>query len=79
MSSIHRGCLAIKYNIGQALEYWTAGGTAGAKWIELAFIAPVFAAGMIGAIIILLADTIGRTVSFGAYVPTGVIITVLFD
>ncbi|PRX71408.1 ABC-type Fe3+-siderophore transport system permease subunit [Cohnella sp. SGD-V74] len=35
------------------------------------------ASGLVGAIIILLADTLGRTVSFGADVPTGIIITVL--
>lgn len=42
--------LAIKYEIGQALDYWTAGGTAGAKWVELAYIAPFFIGGVIWAI-----------------------------
>ncbi|RDY31631.1 FecCD family ABC transporter permease [Lachnotalea glycerini] len=34
--------IAIKYNIGQDLTYWTAGGTASAKWRELAMTAPVY-------------------------------------
>lgn len=34
--------IAIRYNIGQALAFWTAGGTAGAKWSELMVIAPFF-------------------------------------
>lgn len=60
--------LAIKYNIGQALDYWTAGGTAGAKWIELAYIAPLFAAGMIGAVALSPAITI---LSFGEEMAAG--------
>lgn len=35
------------------------------------------ASGLCGAIIVLLADTITRTISFGADIPTGIIITVL--
>lgn len=42
--------IAIKYNIGLELSYWTAGGTAGAKWSELAIVAPVFIVCMIVAI-----------------------------
>lgn len=42
--------LAIKYRIGQALMYWTAGGTAGAKWSELGMILPFFAAGVLAAL-----------------------------
>ncbi|HAB61078.1 MAG TPA: ferrichrome ABC transporter permease [Lachnospiraceae bacterium] len=34
--------IAIKYRLGQALAYWTAGGTAGAKWSELAIVMPLF-------------------------------------
>ncbi len=32
--------LSIKYRLGHALAYWTAGGTAGAKWSELAIVFP---------------------------------------
>ncbi|OYO89392.1 hypothetical protein CG709_13580 [Lachnotalea glycerini] len=35
------------------------------------------ASGFCGAIVVLLADTITRTISFGADIPTGIIITVL--
>ncbi len=42
--------IAIKYEIGQELAYWTAGGTASANWNELAFIEPLFVIGMAGAI-----------------------------
>jgi iron complex transport system permease protein len=42
--------VAIRYQIGQALSYWSAGGTAGAGWGELAVIAPFFAAGVIASL-----------------------------
>ena len=42
--------IALKYNIGQNLAYWTAGGTANAKWIELAYVSPFFIIGVIWAI-----------------------------
>jgi len=35
------------------------------------------ASGLVGALVILLADTITRTISFGADIPTGIIITIL--
>jgi iron complex transport system permease protein len=35
------------------------------------------ASGLIGAVVVLLADTITRTISFGADVPTGIVITIL--
>ena len=41
--------LSIKYHLGHALAYWTAGGTAGAKWSELMIILPLFAAGVLAA------------------------------
>ncbi|WP_313153681.1 FecCD family ABC transporter permease [Lacrimispora sp.] len=41
--------LSIKYHLGYALAYWTAGGTAGAKWNELMMILPLFAAGVLAA------------------------------
>jgi len=39
--------LSIKYRLGHALAYWTAGGTAGAKWNELMMILPLFAVGVL--------------------------------
>lgn len=42
--------LAIRYQIGQSLTYWSAGGTAGAKWDELVMILPFFLGGIIAAI-----------------------------
>ncbi len=44
--------IAIRYNLGQALAYWTAGGTAGAKWSELAVVAPFFVIGVVAAVIL---------------------------
>lgn len=39
--------ISIKYHLGQALAYWTAGGTAGAKWSELMSITPFFLVGLL--------------------------------
>lgn len=39
--------ISIKYHLGQALAYWTAGGTAGAKWNELMLITPFFLVGLL--------------------------------
>lgn len=39
--------LSIKYRLGQSLAYWTAGGTAGAKWSELIIVLPFFVLGVI--------------------------------
>lgn len=39
--------ISIKYHLGQALAYWTAGGTAGAKWNELMMITPFFSVGLL--------------------------------
>lgn len=44
--------ISLKYHLGQALAYWTAGGTAGAKWSELMIVAPFFAVGMLASIAI---------------------------
>lgn len=44
--------LSIKYRLGYALAYWTAGGTSGAKWSELAIVFPFFIVGMIVALVI---------------------------
>lgn len=42
--------ISIQYQLGQALAYWTAGGTAGARWSELAIVAPFFVIGVLAAI-----------------------------
>jgi iron complex transport system permease protein len=60
--------IAIKYKIGQALDYWTAGGTASAQWNELAIIAPLFILGVICAITLSPSITI---LSFGEDVASG--------
>ncbi|GCD08636.1 FecCD family ABC transporter permease [Clostridium tagluense] len=60
--------VAIKYNIGQALSFWTAGGTASAKWIELLAISPLFFIGTAAAIIISPSVTV---LSLGEEVATG--------
>jgi len=42
--------LAINYNLGRALAFWTAGSTAGAQWGELLMITPLFIAGVLLAV-----------------------------
>jgi iron complex transport system permease protein len=42
--------LSIRYRLGHALTYWSAGGTAGAKWSELMVITPFFVLGVLVAI-----------------------------
>lgn len=42
--------LSIKFRLGHALMYWSAGGTAGAKWSELAIILPFFVLGVLASI-----------------------------
>ncbi|WRY51368.1 iron ABC transporter permease [Clostridium intestinale] len=39
--------LSIKYRLGQALAYWTAGGTAGASWKDLSIVFPFFIIGIL--------------------------------
>jgi iron complex transport system permease protein len=60
--------LSIKYRIGQALLYWTAGGTASAKWSELAIIAPFFVVGILVSIALSPSITV---LSLGEEVATG--------
>ena len=42
--------LSIKYHLAFSLAYWTAGGTAGAKWSELLIVMPFFVIGVLVAI-----------------------------
>ena len=60
--------VSLKYQLGQALAYWTAGGTAGAKWSELAIVAPFFAIGVLAAIALSPSVTV---LSLGDDVATG--------
>ena len=60
--------ISLKYRLGQALAYWTAGGTAGAKWSELAIVAPFFAAAVLASIALSPSVTV---MSLGEDVATG--------
>ncbi len=68
--------IAIRYNLGQALAYWTAGGTAGAKWSELAVVAPFFVIGVVAAVILSPSVTLmslGEEVAIGLGLKTGTV------
>lgn len=68
--------IAIRYNLGQALAYWTAGGTAGVKWSELAAIAPFFVAGVLAAVVLSPSITLmslGEEVATGLGLKTGMV------
>lgn len=60
--------LSIRYHLGHALAYWTAGGTAGAKWSELLMVLPLFAVGVLIAIALSPSITV---LSLGEEVATG--------
>lgn len=60
--------ISLKYRLGQELAYWTAGGTAGAKWGELEIVAPFFAAAVLASIAISPSVTV---MSLGEDVATG--------
>jgi iron complex transport system permease protein len=61
--------VAIRYNIGQSLVYWTSGSAAGAKWNELLIVAPVFAVGVLAALALAPSITI---LSLGDEVASGI-------
>jgi len=63
-----RQFLSIKYRLGHALAYWTAGGTAGAKWNELMVILPLFMIGMLASLWLSPSVTV---LSLGEDVATG--------
>ena len=68
--------ISIRYHLGQALTYWTAGGTAGAKWSELAIVTPFFIGAVIAAVAISPSVTVmslGEDVAIGLGMKTGVI------
>lgn len=60
--------ISIKYKLGQALAYWTAGGTAGATWAELGIVVPFFAAAVAASIALSPSVTV---MSLGDEVATG--------
>lgn len=66
--------IAIKYRLGQSLAYWTAGGTANAKWNELAWAVPFVLLGVLGAVILSPSVTVmslGEEVAAGLGIRTG--------
>lgn len=68
--------LSIRYNLGHELLYWTAGGTAGTKWSELAVIAPFFAVGVLAAVVLSPSVTVmsmGEDVAIGLGLKTGLV------
>jgi iron complex transport system permease protein len=68
--------LAIKYQIGQSLAFWTAGGTASAKWEELLLITPLFLLGVGASIAISPSVTLlslGVDVAAGLGLKTGMV------
>jgi iron complex transport system permease protein len=68
--------ISIRYHLGQALAYWTAGGTAGAKWSELAIVAPFFIGGVLVAIAISPSVTVmslGEDVAIGLGMNTNIL------
>lgn len=68
--------IAIKYHLGQSLAYWTAGGTANAKWDELIYAFPIFLIGVITAVILSPSVTVmslGEEVAAGLGLRTGLI------
>lgn len=68
--------ISIRYHLGQALAFWTAGGTAGAKWGELAIVAPFFLAAVLVSLALSPSITVlslGEEVAVGLGIRTGLI------
>ncbi|WP_033164309.1 iron ABC transporter permease [Clostridium sp. KNHs205] len=68
--------ISIRYKLGQALAYWTAGGTAGAKWSELAVVAPFFVAAVLASLALSPSVTVlslGEDVAMGLGLKTGLV------
>lgn len=66
--------VSIKYKLGHALAYWTAGGTAGAKWSELAVVTPFFLIAVLVSIALSSSVTVmslGEDVAMGLGLKTG--------
>jgi iron complex transport system permease protein len=68
--------LAINYNLGRALAYWTAGSTAGAKLGELLIVAPLFVGGVLLALALSPSVTmlsLGEDVAGGLGIRSGLV------
>lgn len=68
--------LAINYNLGRELAFWTAGSTAGAEWKELLIISPLFIIGVLLAIAISPSVTVlslGEDVAGGLGIRSGLV------
>nr|WP_245719851.1 iron ABC transporter permease [Paenibacillus tianmuensis] len=68
--------LAINYNLGRALAYWTAGSTAGAKLGELLVVAPLFVGGVLLALALSPSVTmlsLGEDVAGGLGIRSGLV------
>lgn len=68
--------LAINYNLGWALAFWTAGSTADAKWSELLLVSPFFIFGVLLALILSPSVTVlslGEDVSNGLGIRSGLV------
>jgi len=65
--------IAIRYQLGESLAFWTAGGTAGATWSEVMFVTPVFLAGVVASIVLspfVAAMSLGEEVASGLGLKT---------
>ncbi|WP_420873374.1 FecCD family ABC transporter permease [Paenibacillus silvae] len=68
--------LAINYNLGRALTFWTAGSTAGIKWGELLIISPLFVGGILLALMLSPSITLlslGDDVASGLGIRSGLV------
>lgn len=68
--------LAINYNLGRELAFWTAGSTAGAEWKELLVVLPLFVIGVLLAIAISPSVTVlslGEDVAGGLGIRSGLV------
>ncbi|THF75886.1 FecCD family ABC transporter permease [Cohnella fermenti] len=75
LNAISEG-IALRYRIGQELAFWYAGGVAGAKWGQLAYMWPWIAIGIVGALVISRQITmlsLGDDVAAGLGIRTGLI------
>lgn len=68
--------LAINYDLGKALAYWTAGSTTGAQWMELLLVTPIFVGGLFLALALSPSITVlslGNDVADGLGIRTGLV------
>lgn len=68
--------IAIKYDIAQDLTYWTAGGTASAKWGELFMTMPVFLISIVTAVMVspsIIVLSLGEEIAAGLGLKTNTV------